>query len=88
MIDKMKFATYLHPETVLTSRPVSEIEFKGHSYPYFSQIRTELEKSLSHYPQLALRKAEYSDYLKVHSESYIQKLIAMASGKKSKTHRD
>lgn len=76
----MNFATYLRTETALTLRPVNEIEFRGYSYPYFSQIRTELEKQLSHYPQLALRQAEYSDYLKVHSETYIQKLIAMASG--------
>jgi Deacetylases, including yeast histone deacetylase and acetoin utilization protein len=78
----MKFATYLHPETTLTSRPVNEIEFRGHSHPYFSQVRTELEKHLSKYPKLTLRQAEYSDYLKVHSETYIQKLIAMASGEK------
>src|SRR5215510_1049873 len=78
----MKFATYLHAETTLTSRPPDEIEFRGHSYPYFSQIRVELEKNLSHYPKLTLRRAEYSDYLKVHSETYIQKLIAMASGEK------
>ena len=82
MVDKMKFATYLHPETTLTSRPANEIEFRGHSYPYFSQVRSELERSLSHYPQLALRQVEYSDYLTVHSETYIQKLIAMASGEK------
>ena len=78
----MKFATYLRAETMLTSRPPDQIEFRGHSYPYFSQVRSELEKSLSQYPQLNLRKAEYSDYLKVHSETYIQKLIAMASGEK------
>src|SRR5689334_3154797 len=78
----MKFVTYLHPETTLTSRPPDEIEFRGYSYPYFSQIRTELEKQLSQYPKLTLRQAEYSDYLKVHSESYIQKLVTMASDEK------
>lgn len=76
----MKFATYLHPETTLTSRPVNEIEFIGHSYPYFSQVRTELEKALVEYKSLPVRQAEFSDYLLVHSESYIQKLIAMGSG--------
>lgn len=78
----MKFATYLHSETTLTSRPVNEIEFRGYSYPYFSQIRIELEKNLGNYPKLALRSAEYSDYLKVHSETYIQKLIALAIGER------
>ncbi len=78
----MNFATYLHVETTLTSRPSDEIEFRGYSYPYFSQIRAELEKQLRHYPKLSLRKAEYSDYLKVHDKKYIQKLIAMASGEK------
>jgi acetoin utilization deacetylase AcuC-like enzyme len=76
----MKFATYLHPETTLTSRSPNEIEFVGHSYPYFSQVRRELEKNLGEYKSLPVRQAEYSDYLLIHSESYIQKLITMASG--------
>jgi acetoin utilization deacetylase AcuC-like enzyme len=76
----MKFATYLHSETTLTSRPVDEIEFAGYSYPHFSRVRQELEKRLSGYPVLPVRRAEYSDYLTVHSETYLQKLIAMAAG--------
>lgn len=76
----MKFATYLHPETLSTSRPVKETEFVGHSYPYSSQVRSELEKHLSAYESLSVRQAEYSDYLSVHSEMYLQKLIAMATG--------
>lgn len=76
----MKFATYLHPETVQTSRLVRDSDFRGHSYPYFSQVRRELEKSLSHYTSLPIRQADYSDYLMAHSETYLQKLIAMASG--------
>lgn len=76
----MKFATYLHAETLLTSRPPDRIEFAGHSYPYFSQVRGELEKSLRGYKALPLRQAQYSDYLAVHSEEYLQKLKAMASG--------
>jgi acetoin utilization deacetylase AcuC-like enzyme len=80
----MKFATYLHPETVLTSRPVKETEFVGHSYPYFSQVRKELEKNLAQYESLPVRQAEYSDYLLVHSKAYLEKLIAMASGQSVK----
>lgn len=76
----MKFATYLHSETLSTSRPVKETEFVGHSYPYSSQVRSELEKNLSQYKSLPVRQAEYSDYLSVHSETYLQKLIAMATG--------
>lgn len=76
----MKFATYLHPETVLTSRPVRDADFMGHSYPYFRQVRGELQERLGHYPALPVRQADYSDYLLVHSESYLQKLMAMASG--------
>lgn len=76
----MKFATYLYAETLLTSRPVNEIEFVGHSYPHFSQVRSELEKNLRAYPSLPVRQAQYSDYLAVHSETYLQKLMAMASG--------
>jgi acetoin utilization deacetylase AcuC-like enzyme len=76
----MKFATYLHAETVLTSRPPNEIEFVGRSHPYSSQVRSELEKNLSEYKSLPVRQAQYSDYLVVHSETYLQKLIAMAAG--------
>jgi len=76
----MKFATYIHPETVLTSRPVNESEIVGQSYPHLSQVRRELEKHLSKYQSLPIRQAEYSDYLSVHSETYIQKLMAMAAG--------
>jgi acetoin utilization deacetylase AcuC-like enzyme len=76
----MKFATYLHRETLSTSRPVKETEFVGHSYPYSRQVRSELEKHLSGYVPLSVRQAEYSDYLFVHSETYLQTLIAMAAG--------
>lgn len=76
----IKFATYLHDETALTSRPVDEIEFVGRSYPYFNSVRKELKNKLDKYNSLEIRSADYSDYLTVHSEIYIQKLLAMASG--------
>lgn len=74
-----KFATYLHPHTVYTSKPVNQIRFVGHSFPHFSQIRQELEKSLAGYPALPNREADYAEYLRVHTEEYLNKLMLMAS---------
>jgi acetoin utilization deacetylase AcuC-like enzyme len=75
-----KFATYLHPHTRHTSKPGDQIQFVGHSLPYFSRVRQGLEKALSDYPVLPVRKAEYEEYLRVHTEEYLQKLTLMASG--------
>lgn len=76
----IKFSTYLHDETALTSRPVEEIEFVGYSYPYFNLVRKELKSKLGKYNSFGVRHAEISDYLTVHSETYIEKLKVMASG--------
>jgi acetoin utilization deacetylase AcuC-like enzyme len=75
-----KFATYLHPHTCYTSKPSDQIRFVGHSFPHFSRVRQELEKALSDYPSLPVRKAEYEEYLRVHTEEYLRKLTLMASG--------
>jgi len=74
------FATYLYPHTCYTSKPVEQIRFVGHSYPHFSQVRTELAKALADYPTLAVREADYTDYLRVHTQPYLEKLRMMASG--------
>jgi len=76
------FATYLYPHTCYTSKPVDEIEFVGHSYPHFSQIRTELEKALAEYPMLSVREADHGDYLRVHTGEYLDKLKRMAADEK------
>jgi len=76
----IKFATYLHDKTALTSRPADEIGFMGYSYPYFNSVRKELKDKLSKYDSLQVRSADVSDYLAVHSETYIEKLQAMAAG--------
>ena len=75
-----KFATYLHPHTCYTSKPSDQIKFIGHSIPYFSQVRQELEKVLVNYPALPLRQASYADYLSVHKDEYLKKLTMMAAG--------
>ena len=74
-----KFATYLHPHTCYTSKPSDQIKFIGHSIPYFSQVRQELEKVLGNYPTLPVRQADYTDFLSVHTDTYLKKLMAMAS---------
>ena len=75
-----RFATYWHPHTCYTSRPSEQIRFVGHSFPHFSQVRHELETALTSYPSLPVRKADYQDYLQVHTKEYLDKLALMASG--------
>ena len=75
-----RFATYWHPQTCYTSRPSEKIRFVGHSFPYFSQVRRELETALTSYPALPIRKADYQDYRQVHTKKYLDKLALMASG--------
>ncbi|MCP4541851.1 MAG: histone deacetylase [Chloroflexi bacterium] len=75
----LNFATYLHPHTCRTSKPVDQIQFVGHSFPHFSQVRVELEKALAGYPTLAVRKADYEDYACVHTNTYLEKLSMMAA---------
>ncbi len=74
-----KINTYLHPHTCYTSKPSDKIEFVGHSIPYFSKIRQELESALGDYPTLQVRKAEYEEYSRVHTREYLDKLTLMAS---------
>ncbi|MEW6380340.1 MAG: hypothetical protein AB1611_12140 [bacterium] len=74
------FATYLHLHTCYLSKPAEQIRFIGHSYPHFSRIREELAKELAHYPALVIRQAEDRDYLRVHAESYLNRLRMMACG--------
>lgn len=73
------FAIYLHTQVVETSRPVDQIRFVGHSLPYFSLVRQELEKALSDYPALPVRRTEYGDYLRVHTQVYLEKIEQVAN---------
>lgn len=74
-----KFATYLHPNTILTTKPAAQINFVGHSYPYFSEVRQGLAEQLAHYPMLPAREAAIADYLTVHTAAYLQKIERMAA---------
>lgn len=38
-----------------------------------------MEKALADYPTLAVREAEYKDYLRVHTSTYLDKLKLMAA---------
>jgi hypothetical protein len=71
----VKFATYLHPHTCFTSKPPHLISFVGHSYPHYSQSKQELEKALVDYPSVPVRKAEFSDYERVHSSEYLSDIL-------------
>jgi hypothetical protein len=74
----MRFATYLHPQTFSTSKLLQEISFTGASFTYYNQVRHTLKNYLKNYPALPLRKARISDYLRVHSREYLQKIILQA----------
>jgi len=50
----IRFATYLHPQTFLSSKPIQEISFGKYSFPYYNKVRQILKKSLQDYPVLPL----------------------------------
>ncbi|MEN9222119.1 MAG: hypothetical protein Q6M04_06745, partial [Thermostichus sp. BF3_bins_97] len=77
----MWLATYLHPQAFFTSKPIQEISFAKYSLPYYNQVRHTLAKSLQYYPSLSLRKAQFADYLRVHTHQYIRKLTLKALGR-------
>lgn len=72
------FATYLHHQTTLTTKPVEAINFTGHSWPYFSRVRQGLEKALRSYPTLPVRRVDFDEYQRVHIQEYLHKLKLMA----------
>jgi acetoin utilization deacetylase AcuC-like enzyme len=74
------FATYLHPETTLMSKPADQIPFVGFSWPYFQRMRSELASLLAGYPALPLRQASDDEFERVHSPFYLQQLRLMAAG--------
>ena len=73
-----KFATYLHPNTTLTTKPSPQIAFVGHSYPYFCRVRHGLAEQLAHYPALPAREAAVADYGTVHTAVYLQTIQRLA----------
>ncbi len=73
------FATYLHPETIATSKPANSIPFVGFSWPYFSQVRQSLALRLAAYPSLPLRVADLDRFGTVHTSAYLQQLQLMAA---------
>lgn len=72
------FATYLHPEIFMTSRPLDEIRFMGHSIPYFKRVRDELVKVLPEYETLPLRRADFVQFATVHEQAYLDALQTLA----------
>ncbi len=76
----MKFATYLHPQTCLTSKPVNEIKFVGHSLPHFNEVRAKLVDALDRYPSIPPTQAEFREFYRVHNDEYLDKLQQMARG--------
>jgi acetoin utilization deacetylase AcuC-like enzyme len=73
----IKFATYLYPHTCYTSKSSNLIYFTGYSFPHYRKVREKLEKALTDYPSLPVRKVELSEYLRVHTDAYLEKLLLM-----------
>ena len=80
MKDRPRFATYLHPETAITTRPPETIAFVGHSWPHFTQIRQALAERTLSYPALPLRIAPMDTFSSVHTAAYLGQLQRMAEG--------
>ncbi|MBA3531875.1 MAG: histone deacetylase [Ardenticatenales bacterium] len=78
-MSRSTFATYLHPHTTLTSKARNQIDFVGFSLPYWDSVRHELAQALQNFPSLPPRMAEFDDYLRVHTSTYLQQLHLMAA---------
>jgi acetoin utilization deacetylase AcuC-like enzyme len=76
----MHFATYLHLETLSTSRNVSDSQFTGFSYPHYSRIAKQLAQELSDLPSLPVRRADLDEFRRAHSLEYLDALKLMADG--------
>lgn len=76
-----RFAVYLHPQTCLTAKPIEHIEFVGHSYPHFSQVRQELTGTLRDYASLPVCVVSLNEFDAVHTSDYLSRLMAMAEDK-------
>jgi acetoin utilization deacetylase AcuC-like enzyme len=70
----LNFATYFHPQTCLTSKPIEEISFVGHSLPHFSNVRQQLAANTTQYPSLPVREADIALYETVHDKEYLDTL--------------
>jgi len=75
----IQFATYLHPQTCLTSKEVDPDVFVGYSFPHYNTVRERLAETLNEYPALPLRLVDYGEYLSVHTKDYLDKLMLMAA---------
>ena len=75
--------TYLHSETCATTKPPSEIEFVGKSYPHYAEIRRQLADKMDNaYDHLQLKIADFEDFKSVHEGSYLSKILSLANGEK------
>lgn len=74
-----RFASYLHPHTCFTSKPLSQIRFVGHSLPHLARVREALSEALVDYPALPGYQADYEQYRRVHTQDYLDKLARMAA---------
>ncbi len=74
----LKFATYLHPQTCLTSKPIDQIRFVGQSLPHFNEVRAKLADALGNYSSIPPFKADFKEFHRVHDDTYLDKLQKMA----------
>ena len=70
-----RFATYIHPQTFETTKPVDNVQFVGQSYPHYKHINETLLRAIGdQYPNLPLRKANWQDFERVHNPEYLKLL--------------
>lgn len=73
------FATYIHPDTLATCKPIEAIEFAGQSFPWFQSVCRALMPGLSGYPALPVRYEPFASYGAVHDAPYLRALVQMAN---------
>lgn len=74
-----QLAIYLRPETCLTSQPIEQLHFVGHSLPHFARVREELARRLADYSRLPLQQADFAEFQRVHQVGYLVALQRMAA---------
>lgn len=79
-MSRPRVATYLHAQTVQTSRPIEQVRWVGASVPHFSAVRAGLVEALEEFPTMPLREADPALFLAVHTPGYLSTLEAMARG--------
>jgi acetoin utilization deacetylase AcuC-like enzyme len=72
-------ATYFYPDIFESTRPLDQLTFNGYAVPHFQRVFTAVDRRLAgRYPALPYRKADLTDYARVHDPAYLEALEALS----------